>query len=125
MNNKIKGNLGEDLAKVYLEKKGYKVLESQYLTPMGEIDIIAMDKDTLVFIEVKYRKSTNKGNPLESITKAKQRKIIKTAYYYIVANKVKGNMRFDAIGILNEEITHIENAFGVWGGKWNTTKLMM
>ncbi len=113
MDNKKKGNFGEDLARVFLVKKGYKILEIQYLTPMGEIDIIAKDKDTIVFVEVKYRKSTKNGMPLESITKAKQQKIIKTAYYYITKNKIKGNMRFDAIGILNEEITHIENAFGV------------
>ncbi len=125
MDNKKKGDFGESLAKAYLEKKDYAILEMQYSTPRGEIDIIAKDKDTLVFIEVKYRKTTNKGNPLEAITRVKQNKIIKTAYYYIIKNNIKSNIRFDAIGILNEEITHIENAFGIWGEKWSIIKLMM
>ncbi len=122
MDNKKKGNFGEALAKEHLEKLGYNILEVQYLTPLGEIDIIAKDKETLVFIEVKYRESLEKGHPLEAITKAKQNKIIKTAYYYIVENNIEANIRFDAIGILNKELTHIENAFGIWGEKWSIIK---
>lgn len=122
MDNKKKGNLGENIAKVYLENKGYTIAELQYKTKKGEIDIIAYDKETLVFVEVKYRKSTSKGSPLEAINKRKQNKIIETAYQYIIDNNLKCNIRFDAIGILNEDITHIVNAFGIWGEIWNITK---
>ncbi len=113
MDNKKKGNLGEEVARKFLENKGYSILESQYRTKHGEIDIIAIDDKTIVFIEVKYRKTNKKGSPLEAINKTKQNKIINSAYQYIIDNNVKNNIRFDAVGILDNEVTHIINAFGV------------
>ncbi len=113
MDNKKKGNLGEEVAKKFLENKGYTILESQYRTKHGEVDIIAFDEKTLVFIEVKYRKTTKKGSPLEAINKTKQNKIINSAYQYIIDKNIKNNIRFDAVGILGDEVTHIVNAFGI------------
>ncbi len=113
MNKKEKGNQGELLARKFLENKSFIILETQYYTPYGEIDLIVKDveKDTLVFVEVKYRTTKSMGTPLEAIDKRKQKKIINSANHYIVENNIDCNIRFDAIGILGEEITHIENAF--------------
>ncbi len=113
MDNKKKGNLGEEVARKFLENKGYNILENQYRTKHGEIDIIALDENTVVFIEVKYRKTTKKGSPLEAINKTKQNKIINSAYQYIIDKNIKKNIRFDAVGILGDEVTHIVNAFGI------------
>ncbi len=113
MDNKKKGNIGEEVARKFLENKGYSILESQHRTKHGEIDIIAVDKDTVVFVEVKYRKTTKKGSPLEAVNKTKQNKIINSAYQYIIDKNLKNNIRFDVVGILGEEVTHIVNAFGI------------
>ncbi len=113
MDNKKKGNLGEEVAKKFLENKGYNILESQYRTKHGEIDIIALDDKNIVFIEVKYRKTNKKGSPLEAINKTKQNKIINSAYQYIIDKNIKNNIRFDAVGILDNEVTHVINAFGI------------
>ncbi len=113
MDNKKKGNLGEEVARKFLENKGYNILESQYRTKHGEIDIIAIDEKTIVFIEVKYRKTTKKGSPLEAVNKTKQNKIINSAYQYIIDKNIKNNIRFDVVGILGDEVTHIVNAFGI------------
>lgn len=113
MDNKKKGNIGEEIAKSYLINKGFSLLESNYYRSSGEIDIIAKDNNTIVFVEVKYRKSIKNGSPLEAINEKKKTKIINTAYHYITENNINENMRFDVIGILNKDITHIINAFGV------------
>ncbi len=111
MNNKQKGNLGETIAIKYLTNKGYEILEHQYRTYKGEIDIICKYKNYYIFVEVKYRKDLKMGSPLESINYKKISKIKNVANYYIFKNKLTGNFRFDVIGILDKEIQHIENAF--------------
>lgn len=78
----------------------------------GEIDIIAKDSNTLVIIEVKYRKSAKFGRGYEAVNYAKQQKIIKTAQHYINENNIKMPVRFDVISIDDNEITHIKSAFG-------------
>ncbi len=77
------GNKGEDLACKYLQKQGYKILERNYRIRGGEIDVVAKDKDTLVFVEVKTRYSHEYGLPLESMTPWKIRSLLKTARFYI------------------------------------------
>lgn len=84
MNNKSTGNYGEDLTCEYLKSKGYQILERNYLIRGGEIDIVAMDGEYLVFVEVKTRYSHEYGPPLESITPWKVRALIKTALFYVV-----------------------------------------
>ena len=104
-------NEGEKLAGEYLKKTGYKIICRNYKTKMGEIDIIAMDKNVLVFVEVKQRKSAHFGAPREFVGYEKQRKIKNTAKLYILKNKYTGDLRFDVVEVLNGEINHIKNAF--------------
>ncbi|MCL2484436.1 MAG: YraN family protein [Endomicrobia bacterium] len=101
----------EKEAAVFLTKNGYKIIETNFNTKFGEIDIIVKRKDYLVFVEVKYRKSSDTGAPQESVTFQKQQKIIKSAVIYLKRNPTKDNIRFDVIAINGSEITHIESAF--------------
>lgn len=110
----ISGKAGEEQACSYIKKKGYKILERNYRCLFGEIDIIAEDKKTLVIIEVKYRKTKSFGKGYEAVNYTKQQKIIKTAQNYINEENLKLPVRFDVISIDNDEVTHIENAFGVY-----------
>jgi putative endonuclease len=115
-NNRAVGTKYEGVAMEYLDKKGYLELGRNYYSRYGEIDLICKDvkKGELVFVEVKYRKSTKYGSGLESITRSKQRKLVKTAQIYLKENRLKDiPYRFDIISILGDEIEHIENA--IWG----------
>ena len=107
------GKAGEEKAEKFLKGKKYKIIEKNYRCLYGEIDIIAEHNKTLVIIEVKYRKNSAFGKGYEAVDYNKQQKIIKTTEYFINENKLKMPVRFDVISIDNEEITHIENAFGV------------
>ena len=110
--SKLNGNEGESIATLYLKKKHYKILEKNYRTRNGEIDIIAKIGDTVVFVEVKKRNSDVTGRPEEYVTPLKRKKIIMCAKKYIFDNEIDDKkMRFDVISILGEEITHIVNAF--------------
>jgi len=107
------GNIGEKIATDYLEKKGYKILDTNFQNNsgprMGELDIVAMDmdKEELVFVEVKTRNLKKFGEtlPEENITYSKIRKLSKIAQYYIRQKKMENlNFRFDAISVwLDEE----------------------
>lgn len=112
MKNKVEGNIGEVLSVNFLKKQGYKILSINFKTKFGEIDIIAQDKDTIVFVEVKRRETLKFGRPIEAIDYRKELKIKRVAEYYL--NKTKNyevNVRFDVIEILGKEISHIKNAF--------------
>lgn len=100
----------EKEAAAFIKKKGYKILSTNYATQYGEIDIIAKHKKDIVFIEVKYRKSSFSGAPQEAVTYKKQQKIIKSAAMYIKENKIKENIRFDIVAI-SGGIEIIESAF--------------
>jgi len=92
---------GEELAVSYLRKNGYKILECNFRKGYGEIDIIATDKDTLVFIEVKTRTSSEYGNPLEAITFWKLKSLIKTAQYYKMTHfRLPDRLRIDAVSVI-------------------------
>ena len=82
MKRRDTGILGEKLARDFLKKRGYHIIETNYRCPHGEIDIVAKDKDSLVFIEVRAKRSSEFGSPEESITPAKKEKIRATAYHY-------------------------------------------
>jgi len=95
------GDTGEDLAAVALKKQGYKILERNYLTPLGEIDLIARQGKTLVIIEVKTRKSLRFGSPQEAVSAAKQAKLRRLADYYLKEKRLTGApVRFDVVAIL-------------------------
>ena len=111
-NTKIDGVTGEQEAKNYLIKKGYKIVKMNFSCKIGEIDIIAMDKDTLVFVEVKARNTAMFGLPREAVTAKKQYKIRRIAELYLQRySTLDQKIRFDVIEILGDKITHIENAF--------------
>ena len=116
MQKNIFGTKGELIAANYLKKQKYKILHTNYKNQIGEIDIIAKDKDYLVFVEVKTRYSKKFGDPLEAIDEEKQFKIHNVATMYLMKNKLldKVPIRFDAIAILGDEeheIRHIKDAF--------------
>lgn len=112
-NNRQIGADYEALAALYLEQRGYRILERNYRNCYGEIDIIAEKENTIVFCEVKYRGANRYGSPLEAVDYREQKRISKAALYYTTKNK-SGNVyyRFDVIGIDKEgQMEHIENAF--------------
>ena len=102
MSNKIKGKYGEDIAVNYLIKNKYKIIERNYhFSRYGEVDIIALDKNTLCFIEVKTRSNDKFGTPFEAVTKTKLNKIYKCAMSYISKPDIKiKSFRIDAISVL-------------------------
>ena len=107
------GKAGEEIAVQYLEKNGYNLQARNFRCKKGEIDIIALDKDEIVFIEVKTRKNANYGNPIDAVDKRKQKHILNSCKYYIYLNKLeKCNIRFDVIEIYKKQkfyINHIKN----------------
>ena len=115
------GGDGEQLARVYLKKNGYRILDENYATPFGELDFVGIDADALVFIEVKTRRSSRYGNPLNAITYRKRNSIIKSALYYLGQKKFQfSTYRFDTVSIeyadgTSNNIELIKNAFELNG----------
>ena len=118
MTTKQIGDFGEEAAARFLESKKIKILKRNYRERGGEIDIIAKDGDTIVFIEVKTRSSRAYGEPSEFVDYKKQEKIIRTAIRYIGTDDI--DMRFDVVEVMYKktgeslavtEINHIEGAF--------------
>ncbi len=109
---------GESLAKQFLKRNGYKILKRNYVSKNGEIDIIAYDRGTIAFVEVKTRLSESFGSPESAITNEKRSKIIRTALNYLITNKIEEmDYRFDVVSILvkkdsnNPNIELLKNAF--------------
>lgn len=111
------GRSGEDAACQYLTKLGYQIVERNFRCRMGEIDIIARDDQTLVFVEVKTRASIACGQPFEAVHYFKQRKLIKLAEFYLKRcfQTTCIACRFDVVSILHSgsgpDIRHLKNAF--------------
>ena len=99
MSNRSLGKLGEDLAAKYLEKQGFRIIGRNFRARYGEIDIIALEKDVIVFVEVKTRIGEEFGKPEEAVTPWKLREVIKTAQYYAQTHQIPESMRIDVIGI--------------------------
>ena len=114
-NNIRKGILGENEACKYLISKGYSIIDRNYKTKIGEIDIIAIKSKILVFIEVKTRTSVDYGYPYEAVNWKKQEKIYKSSLIYIKHKNMENyQIRYDIIEVFLREkpkINHIENAF--------------
>ncbi|SHJ52310.1 putative endonuclease [Anaerocolumna jejuensis DSM 15929] len=112
-NKRTIGSEKEQKAAAYLTSAGYRILAANFFTRSGEIDLIAREGEVLVFIEVKYRKDLQSGSPLEAVDSRKIRNICKAARYYMYINHIPEDTpcRFDAVGIVEEEITLIRNAF--------------
>lgn len=106
------GRVGEKKAAKYLKKKGYKILEKNYRTQVGEMDIIAEKDGETVFIEVKTRTTDEFGSAAEAVNLKKQERYRSAAAGYLIRkNKTDAPCRFDVIEVMNGEINHIENAF--------------
>ena len=111
-NNRQVGDAHETRAVFELEKLGYKILERNFRCKIGEIDIIALHKGYLVFIEVKYRRNTKSGYAAEAVTWKKQQVISRVADYYIRTHCRKiPSCRFDVAALDGEAFTVYENAF--------------
>lgn len=109
------GNQYETLAKQFLLRRGLRFIDQNYLTKVGEIDLIFQQDETIVFVEVKYRKNDRFGSAAEMVTYAKMRKLIKTAQIWLSRQKHPGHTidyRFDVIAIHDSgrDINWIQNA---------------
>lgn len=113
----MSGKKGEDIAVSYLKKQGYKIIERNYKTKLGEIDIIASDKGVVAFIEVRSNNSGKFGSPLETINRDKELKITRPALMYIKRHKLEDSpCRFDIVSVkavdsVCPEIELIRDAF--------------
>ncbi len=95
---------GEALAGKILKKKGYKILKRNYVSKYGEIDIVAYDRGTISFVEVKTRQSEDYGPPELAVTKEKRKRIVRTALSYLATNHIEDtDCRFDVVSILYKE----------------------
>lgn len=117
MNKRKLGEKAEQVVKAYLTSHGFEILEMNYRCRQGEIDIIAREGTYYVFIEVKYRKTTEYGEPGEAVGFAKQKRICKAAQYYLYCYGLPEStpVRFDVAGILGNKITYYRDAFEFCG----------
>jgi len=116
MDKKELGKKGEELALRFLKKRGYQIIERNYACKMGEMDIIAKEKDTLAFVEVKTRTSTTFGPPQLAVNPTKQKQLSKVALYFLKEKGIEEmKARFDVVAILlgpkGAEIELIKDAF--------------
>lgn len=110
------GHRGEVIAVKFLKKRGYKIIEKNYRSKLGEIDIIAKDRNTLSFIEVKTRKSLRYGHPKDAITPHKKKKLSMVALGYLKeTNQSHSKARFDVVSVLlvedTQQVEIVKNAF--------------
>ena len=111
------GAIGEEMASNFLKKQGYKIVEKNFRTKLGEIDIVALDRGTIAFVEVKTRNNTNFGFPQEAVGLKKQKKISQVASIYLNQKNLNAEKaRFDVVAILlspdqTEKIELIKDAF--------------
>lgn len=110
------GNLAEELAATFLEKKGYKILVKNYRYQRGEIDIIAEFNNQIIIVEVKARGSVIFMEPQEAVTKTKIKSLVMVADFFMKDRNLNQEVRFDIIAVLPDEkrklqITHLEDAF--------------
>jgi len=109
------GKRAEQLAADYLTNKGYRILARNWRYGKEELDLVAMDGDTLVIVEVKARTSDYFGDPAEAVSKSKIKHLVQAADAFVQAHGLDAEVRFDIVSIIQnknrEEIRHYENAF--------------
>ena len=111
------GREGESAAIAFLKKKGYRILEKNFRSKLGEIDVIAEQAGVVVFVEVKARSDHESGHPFDALTPTKQKKIIQTAQSFLVQKRIPDKpMRFDVVALTLDppdtwKIELLENAF--------------
>lgn len=113
MNKRQTGTQYEQLAVLFLEEKGYRILERNFRYRQGEIDIIALDGEYLVFLEVKYRKDDRMGTGAEAVGPGKQQRIVRCARYYLMRHPEYGlaPCRFDVVSVCGRKVTLYRDAF--------------
>lgn len=110
----IIGKSGEDIVAAYLQEKNYNIVERNFKTKVGEIDIVAKEKSQIVFVEVKTRSTNLFGTPSEAITHKKLHSLIRAGEYYLLAHNLSQNYRIDAVEVLMhngkvQSLNHIKN----------------
>jgi len=106
------GRDGEEIAAEYLRNNGYRIVEKNYKNRFGEIDVIAKDGNTLVFVEVKTRNTPSYGSPSSAVDSKKQQRIGKVAVTYLTEKRLTHSpVRFDVVSICDGEIEVIRDAF--------------
>lgn len=106
----IVGQLGEDIATEYLKKQNYRIVERNFECKQGEIDIIAIDKNEVVFIEVKTRSNEQYGKPVDAVTEYKKKHLVKAIKYYIYKNQIENAfIRIDVIEVYIRNSKHYIN----------------
>lgn len=126
--SKVIGDFGEEIVSKYIQQKGYSIVEKNFHSRFGEIDIIAKNDEYIVFIEVKTRKNNSVISGIEAVDTKKQKKIIKTAMIYLNGNHIELQPRFDVVEVNHDKISgkkfikinHIENAFS-WRDEYYET----
>ena len=113
------GIKGEDAAEIYLKQHGFAIIERNFHSQQGEIDIVARDKDFLVFVEVKNYSYRSYGTPAAVVRKSKKQSIIHAARYYLYKHHIKNtNCRFDVLTLYRQQdgsrsIEHYKDAFAI------------
>jgi putative endonuclease len=112
------GRMGEEIAKRFLHSRGYRILDTNYRSRSGEIDIICQNRDTVIFVEVKTRTSETFGAPAEAVNTRKQERLRRLAQEYLINHKLESwPVRFDILSLLfrpqdrDIQIEHITGAF--------------
>jgi putative endonuclease len=109
------GRRGEELARKFLEKAGFRILDTNWRHEKDELDIVAMDGETLVIVEVKTRSTDYFGDPSEAVGKAKEKFLIRAAEAYLETNNLDTEIRYDIISVIltngGHKIRHIKDAF--------------
>lgn len=112
------GRQGEKLARRFLEKLGYRIITQNYRCPAGELDLMALDGDTIAFVEVKTRRSEEADDVERAVNPAKRRQLVRVARYYLASKPAarKHPCRFDVVAIVSSgngdaEVRHIPDAF--------------
>lgn len=115
MNTRAKGNIAEERAAEYLRKQGYEILSRNKVIAGVETDIIALDGDTVVFVEVKSAYGAY-PRPAENVTKDKQRRYVRAAKSFLASKSLSGvNVRFDVVEVYEERVEHTVSAFDASG----------
>ncbi len=113
----VRGNNAESRAAELLVRKGYTIVERNFRTKLGELDIIARDGTTLVFVEVRSRKTTKFGSALEAVGWRKQRQVTRVAKMYLARRRPRFvSCRFDVVGITGDEVVHVKDAWRLTHG---------
>jgi len=112
MSTAEQGRRGEDRVAELLADRGYRIVDRNYRCKLGEVDLIAFERDTLVFVEVRTRSRGDHGSALETVGAAKQRRIARVAQHYIAMRRPRfDRCRFDVVGITGDDVTVVVDAF--------------